>query len=68
MFTNLRKQLSKLGINKAQAHTMTTEGYPAIKVRWNGDEEIFTGYDELNPFDEEMVEAKFGRFKDENIK
>lgn len=46
---------------------MTSEGYPAIKVRWNGDEQIFTGYDELNPFDEEMVKARFDRFKDENL-
>ena len=67
MLNKLRKQLSDLGINKAQADAGTSEGSPVIFVRWNGDEETFSGYNELDPFEEEIVEARLERFKDSNI-
>lgn len=64
----LRKQLKEMGINKAQGESMTTEGYPAIMVRWNGDEEIFTGIDPLgDPGLNEYTEQRLERFKDENL-
>ena len=68
---SLRKQLSNLGINEAQAENMTSEGHPAIMVRWNGDEEVFTGYDDTydaDPRDAEYAEQRLSRFKDSNIK
>lgn len=62
----LRKQLAKLGINKAQAEAGTSEGYPAIWVRWNGDSEVFTGCDELNPND--PMAARVERFEDSKLR
>lgn len=59
---NLRKQLAELGINKAQANAGTSEGYPAIWLRWNGDEEVFTG-----GLDDEYT-RRLSRFKDSNLK
>ncbi len=63
---NLRKQLSKLGVNKAQADAGTSEKYPAIFVRWNGDEEVFTGCDPLNPYDANA--ERVSRFADDKLK
>ncbi len=63
---NLRNQLSKLGVNKAQADAGTSEGYPAIFVRWNGDEEVFTGYDPLNHYD--VNAERVARFADDKLK
>lgn len=62
----LRKQLSRLGINKAQAEAGTSEGNPAIWLRWNGDNEVFTGCDELNPND--PMAARVERFGDNKLR
>jgi len=62
----LRNQLSKLGVNKAQADAGTSEGYPAVFVRWNGDEEVFTGYDAMNPYD--VNAERVARFADDKLK
>ncbi len=71
MLNKLRKQLASLGINKAQANAGTSEGHPAIFVRWNGDEEVFTGYADnydADPRDRECAERRLSRFKDSNLK
>lgn len=64
-FKDLRKKLSKLGINKAQAEAGTSEGHPAIWLRWNGDSEVYTGHDEMNPFD--PMADRVARFEDSNL-
>lgn len=63
----LQKQLSKLGINKAQAKVITVDGNEAVIVRWNGDEEQFFGFDDsddADPLDEVYAVAKVLRFAD----
>lgn len=68
---NLRKQLSNLGINKAQAANITSEGNPAVLVRWNGDEEVFTGYadgHDADPREAEYAKQRLARFQDSNLK
>jgi hypothetical protein len=61
----LRKQLRDIGINKAQAGFGTSEGYPAVFVRWNGQEEVFTGLDTNDPDDIALI--KLEKFKDSNL-
>ena len=61
----LRKQLRSIGINKEQAEAGTSEGYPAVWVRWNGQEEVFTGLDETDPND--IALTKLARFKDSKL-
>jgi hypothetical protein len=61
----LRNQLKSLGINKAQADAGTCEGKPAVWLRWNGDEEVFTGVATDNPFDP-MV-SRIERFEDSKL-
>lgn len=70
MFKNLRKQLTQLGINKAQAESITSEDYPAVMVRWNGDKAVFAGYADgydADPLDAEYAEQRLSRFKDSNL-
>lgn len=62
---NLRNQLSKLGVNKAQAEAVKSEGHPAVMVRWNGSEELFTGYDVTNPYD--TNKERVTRFSDDKL-
>lgn len=67
----LRQQLAGLGINNAQADAGSCDGYPAIFIRWNGDEEVFTGYADgydADPRNAEMAEQRLARFKDSNLK
>jgi len=61
----LKKQLKQMGITKAIASVGTSEGYPAVFLRWNGKEEVFTGVDSLNPHD--PMAARVERFKDSNL-
>lgn len=61
----LVKQLKKMGITKAVSHTGMSAGYPAVFLRWNGDEEVFTGSNELDPFDPMTVRAE--RFRDDKL-
>lgn len=67
MYKTLAAQLQKLGITKAVGDYGTSEGYPAIYLRWNGESEAFCGYDELNPLDEEETRRKLDRFMDKNL-
>jgi hypothetical protein len=61
----LRKQLKSIGITKAQADAGTSEGYPAVWVRWNGQEEVFTGLDANDPNDIALI--KLEKFKDSKL-
>ena len=62
----LKQQLKQMGITKAVAGVGTSEGYPAVFLRWNGDEEVFTGADENNPFD--PMASRVSRFEDSKLK
>jgi hypothetical protein len=62
----LKKQLEEMGITRAIESVGTSEGYPAIFLRWNQDTEVFTGADLLDPDD--PMAARVERFKDENLK
>jgi hypothetical protein len=61
----LLNQLKEMGISRAVSGKGTSEGYPAIFLRWNGDSEVFTGCDMLNPNDPEA--ARVERFKDSKL-
>ena len=62
----LKKQLKKMGITKAVAAVGTSEGYPAVFLRWNGDKEVFTGANENDPFD--PMASRVSRFEDSKLK
>lgn len=62
----LKKQLKQMGITKAIASTGTSEGYPAVFLSWNGDHEVFTGANEMDPND--YAARRVERFKDSNLK
>ena len=64
----LRKQLSNIGINKAQAEFMSYDGSPAIRISWQGETDYFFGYyEDLDYYDRPEVERRFEQFKDENL-
>lgn len=61
----LKNQLKQMGITKAVAGVGTSEGNPCVFLRWNGREEVFTGADEMNPFD--TMAKRVESFKDSNL-
>ncbi len=61
----LKKQLKQMGITKAVAGIGTSEGHPAVFLRWNGDKEVFTGANDLDPNDPMAIRVE--RFKDNKL-
>jgi hypothetical protein len=61
----LVKQLKQMGITKAVSSTGTSEGYPAVFLCWNGDEEVFTGSNEHDPSD--PMSRRVERFQDSKL-
>ena len=65
--TKLQAQLNEMGINKAYAGVGTSEGWPVVFLKWNGQEDIFGGYDDDNLLAQMETEQRLSRFKDENL-
>ena len=66
---DIKQQLNDMGISEAIASTGTVDGSLAAFLRWNGDEEYYTGADLPEGWhpDLQIASERLAKFKDENL-